>query len=420
MVDSNEVKTSQHITILCKGIAVTISLILIISLSVQAQQSTTGPEPPPNIDQGLREPNKAQVIIPGVPSYIWHHGCGPTAVGMVVGYWDSNGFPDLVDGDASTQTSGANAMMSDDNDNPICNDAYSDHYRDYSCPEDSYPNMQQDKSTTGGAHASNCVADFMQTSWSSENNYYGWSWYSAVPMSFTMYVDLIAPTYDATATNLNYYIFSWEDYMAEIDAGKPIVLLVDTDGSGGTDHFVPAIGYDNSTMEYCCYNTWDHSLHWFQWRELNSGNTWGIYGATIFDLSIIDDIDGDGIDDGDDNCPATFNPLQEDTDFDNIGDSCDNCPSDYNPLQEDADLDGIGDVCESCCNHDGIRGDVTGDPGILVDDLTFLVDYIFKGGSEPDCYDEGDANGSGQILVDDLTLLVDYLFKGGPPPADCP
>ena len=60
------------------------------------------------------------------------------------------------------------------------------------------------------------------------------------------------------------------------------------------------------------------------------------------------------------------------------------------------------------------------DGAIMVDDLVMLVNYLFKGGVDPTCYDEGDANGSGMILVDDLTLLVNYLFKSGMPPANCP
>ncbi|MFH2048498.1 MAG: dockerin type I repeat-containing protein, partial [bacterium] len=73
-----------------------------------------------------------------------------------------------------------------------------------------------------------------------------------------------------------------------------------------------------------------------------------------------------------------------------------------------------------CCNHDGIRGDVTGDGSILVNDLVFLVNYMFKGGAQPSCIAEGDANGDGDIYVNDLTLLVNYLFKGGLPPVACP
>ncbi len=66
--------------------AVFLTMIIGLSSGVFAQQSTTGPEPPPGLDMGLNlEKNtNAQVVISGVPTYIWHHGCGPTALGMVV------------------------------------------------------------------------------------------------------------------------------------------------------------------------------------------------------------------------------------------------------------------------------------------------------------------------------------------------
>lgn len=72
------------------------------------------------------------------------------------------------------------------------------------------------------------------------------------------------------------------------------------------------------------------------------------------------DDDGDGIDDGSNNCPSTANPSQSDLDGDGTGDTCDlddggdgiadatnNCPTAPNANQGDADGDGIGDVCES-------------------------------------------------------------------------
>jgi len=75
----------------------------------------------------------------------------------------------------------------------------------------------------------------------------------------------------------------------------------------------------------------------------------------------------------------------------------------------------------SCCNHDGIRGDVNYDfAGPNIADLTYLVDYLFRGGPEPPCFEEGDVNGDGSINVADLTYLVDFLFRGGPPPPPCP
>jgi hypothetical protein len=96
-----------------------------------------------------------------------------------------------------------------------------------------------------------------------------------------------------------------------------------------------------------------------------------------------DDLDGDGIGDAADNCPAVFNPpmlldagVQADADGDAAGDACDPCPLDNtdtctfvdaddmdddgvpngadnciriaNPGQEDTDLDAKGDACDSC------------------------------------------------------------------------
>ncbi|MBD3868033.1 MAG: thrombospondin type 3 repeat-containing protein, partial [Acidobacteria bacterium] len=59
------------------------------------------------------------------------------------------------------------------------------------------------------------------------------------------------------------------------------------------------------------------------------------------------DDDGDGVLDTTDNCPLTTNPSQLDTDLDGAGDACDNCPTVSNPGQVDTDQDGIGDACDS-------------------------------------------------------------------------
>jgi hypothetical protein len=37
------------------------------------------------------------VVLSGVPDYGWNYGCGPTAAGMVIAYWDRKGFGQLVD-----------------------------------------------------------------------------------------------------------------------------------------------------------------------------------------------------------------------------------------------------------------------------------------------------------------------------------
>jgi hypothetical protein len=60
------------------------------------------------------------------------------------------------------------------------------------------------------------------------------------------------------------------------------------------------------------------------------------------------DVDGDGVCDGNDNCPSSYNDTQEDTDGDGIGDWCDSCPYTPNLDQTDSDGDGYGDVCDNC------------------------------------------------------------------------
>ena len=60
-----------------------------------------------------------------------------------------------------------------------------------------------------------------------------------------------------------------------------------------------------------------------------------------------------------------------------------------------------------------------------VDDIVYLVDYIFTGGPAPDPLVSGDVNRTDCPLVvvdiDDVTHLVAYIFSGGDPPnCECP
>ncbi|MBN1900121.1 hypothetical protein JW926_02195 [Candidatus Sumerlaeota bacterium] len=255
------------------------------------QQSTTGPVPPPGVKPktpdkvGLKANDK---LISGVPGYLWRHGCGPTCVGMVIGYYDSHGYPELIPGDAATQTDQVNqAIASQDSEsNPR-------HYEDYSLPlDDSTPNILEDKSEppVGDEHSSNCVADFMHTSWSVDNNRYGWSWSNMIGAGFVSYVNLVASEYQPSCAD--YYPgnpITWSVLTTQIDANMPMVFLVDTDGDGYTDHFVTAIGYRDSQgfQEYACFDTWNPAdeVRWEPFRPINAGDTWGIWGGTSFTLS---------------------------------------------------------------------------------------------------------------------------------------
>ena len=64
-----------------------------------------------------------------------------------------------------------------------------------------------------------------------------------------------------------------------------------------------------------------------------------------------------------------------------------------------------------------IAGDVNLDGGANILDLTTLVDYLFRGGSEPLIPETSDVDNScGIANIIDLTYYVDFLFRGGPPP----
>ena len=71
----------------------------------------------------------------------------------------------------------------------------------------------------------------------------------------------------------------------------------------------------------------------------------------------------------------------------------------------------------TCCV---LRGNVDGSGAVNVSDLTYLVTFLFQGGSLPPCEEESDIDYSGEVNVSDLTYLVGYLFQGGPNPPACP
>ncbi len=65
-------------------------------------------------------------------------------------------------------------------------------------------------------------------------------------------------------------------------------------------------------------------------------------------------------------------------------------------------------------------GDTDNSGAVDVDDVVFLINFIFGGGPAPDPYERGDVNCNGWIDIDDVVYLIQYIFGGGPSPcADC-
>jgi len=49
-------------------------------------------------------------------------------------------------------------------------------------------------------------------------------------------------------------------------------------------------------------------------------------------------------------------------------------------------------------------------------DITYLINYLYKGGPDPIPPSTGDASGNGKVNALDVTYMINYLYKGGPAP----
>ncbi len=220
-----------------------------------------------------------EVIISEVPAYNWTHGCSPTAGMMVMAYWDTYGYSALISGSniwSSNQSTIRDAIASPE------------HVADYALydgvNDGGYSSPYTDKSELGGAHTDNCLADFMQTSFSSEGLTYGATWADRIGSGVQAYASWRG--YSFTAGGSYYSMPAWSDFTREILMGRPVKLGVDTDGDGKTDHSVTAIGYrdTNGYWEYACRDTWSTSStpRWERFRAVSDTYSWGVGGWNSF------------------------------------------------------------------------------------------------------------------------------------------
>jgi len=74
---------------------------------------------------------------------------------------------------------------------------------------------------------------------------YGWSYLSCSDNAFEGYITSRGYQCDSWYESYGSGEFTWSDLVSEIDAGRPLMFLVDTDADSSTDHFVPVFGYDD-------------------------------------------------------------------------------------------------------------------------------------------------------------------------------
>ncbi|MEW6329257.1 MAG: putative Ig domain-containing protein, partial [Candidatus Micrarchaeota archaeon] len=63
-----------------------------------------------------------------------------------------------------------------------------------------------------------------------------------------------------------------------------------------------------------------------------------------------------------------------------------------------------------------VCGDATGNGFVEIDDVIYLINYLFRNGPVPLPLMSGDANNDGEVDISDIVYVINYLFYGGPAP----
>jgi len=272
------------------------------------------PERPAGFDTNAVKSFPKTAVTLTTPAFDWTYGCSATSAGMMFGYYDRNGYPNFYTGPAgggvcplTNETWGKSTYPGVTCGNcPIVAtkqgvDARADygHVNDYWYDSDS----QVDPYYTGGwtQHAPlDCAADFMGT-----NQYQNWAnvdgsttfyWnpngdplYDYDPEDgrdgchgmklFANYCGYTVPTHG----NYNQYIdtkvaggFTFAQYRAEIDAGRPVLIQVN-------GHTMLGVGYEAASNTVYLHDTWDYLTHEMIWG--GSYSNMEHYGVTVLRLA---------------------------------------------------------------------------------------------------------------------------------------
>jgi hypothetical protein len=239
--------------------------------------------------------------------YMWWYGCSATSAGMMMGYYDRNGYagqqyPNMVRGGVAEATEGSLERAAIASSRHI-----SDFYRNgYGATGDDLAGAP-----TG---PKNCLADFMGTSQDAYGNVNGGTMFYYFPDGSPLYVkdaynyglsgdgmfgvfqyveQYAGYNLGAAGTSLSAYSqliygvdgntlgFTWDDYKAEIDAGRPVMIQV-------SGHSMFGYGYNDVDQQIILHDTWSTGAHTMTWGGSYSGmEQWGVMCFTIPEPSTI-------------------------------------------------------------------------------------------------------------------------------------
>jgi hypothetical protein len=273
--------------------------------------------PEPHIAMGINN-------LANVPAFDWSYGCSATSGAMMAGYYDRTGYPNVYTG----STNGGVCPV----DNSVWGHTWwvdewwsecplsathqgkdgrgtRGHVDDYWVD---YGSTAQDPFITNGwpEHTyGDCTGDYMKTNQYNYGNSDGsttfWFFTSGSAMH---YYDLEAIGYNnydggyglklffesrgySVTDMYNQYIkgqgsipsrgFTFDQYKAEIDAGRPVMIHVE-------GHSMLGFGYNDSSNLVYLHDTWDYSDHTMTW----GGSYYGMqhYGVTVLQLKALPEI----------------------------------------------------------------------------------------------------------------------------------
>ncbi len=248
-----------------------------------------------------------------VPAFNWTYGCSATAAGMIFGYYDRNGYPDIYTGtvDGGVCPMNNSVWGSTTYSKTTCGECpfvashqgiegrsgrghVDDYWIDYgNSGPDPYVNNWSEHTPK------DCTADFMGTSMSKYKNSDGATTFYLNPGGDPLYdpqedndgchgMRLFVESRGYSVTeNYTQYIkghggntkgYTFANYKSDIDAGCPVMIHV-------SGHSMTGVGYDDAggIEKIYIHDTWDYDTHEMLWG--GSYDNMEHYGVTVLRIS---------------------------------------------------------------------------------------------------------------------------------------
>ncbi|MBP6872842.1 MAG: C39 family peptidase [Bacteroidales bacterium] len=257
--------------------------------------------PPGDHREPAAIPDRASVILTNVPAYDWSFGCSATSAAMMSGYYDRTSLPNCYTG----PTNGGVAPL----DNSVWGTVVIGGETRSQCPFSATRQGLDGRASRGHVddywiqsnnpgpdpfivngwteHTyGDCTGDFMKTNQSTYGNVDGgtvfYNYVDGSPFSDPgggnndgMYG--LKLFYESrgyyVASHFNQYImgyngngtgFTFADYKAEIDAGRPVLIQVE-------GHTMLGMGYNDTGNTIYLHDTWDYTMHSMTWGGTYAG-----------------------------------------------------------------------------------------------------------------------------------------------------